>query len=190
MITFDVRELSRNFLMPGADTQEVREHLVRMLLCGAVEIFNDPHLEQATIGDIEEVLENDYEVLGSEAIIRDMLKGIRAQAKASGWDPRTKAKIEYKILGKTFNRATVVMDLDETVARIVTAAQPTGDQDEHVTDIVSDNPGMDVINELNQRSARETRRHTPLLSDRSPAFVQEPEVRGWRVRDWDRFGRT
>lgn len=189
MIIYDVRELARNLVMPNSAVQEVREHLVRTMLCGAVEIFNDPHREHTVIAELEESFENDYDVLGSDAMVTSMVKELHSQAKACGWDSRTKAKIEYRAIGKGVTQAMVVMDLDETLARMLDAGSIKPPL-EHVTDIVSDNPDMEVINELNRLHSNETERRTPLLSDRSPTFVQEPERAGWRVSDWSRFGRS
>lgn len=189
MIIYDVKELARNLVMSNSEGPEVREHLVRTMLCGALEIFNDPHRENTVITELQDVLENDYEVLGSEEIVLSVVTELRNRAKTCGWDPRTKAKIDYRAIGKGVIQAMVVMDLDETLARILDSGAIESSL-EHVTDIVSDHPDMEVLNELNRLHSNETERRTPLLSDRSPAFVQEPERPGWRVSDWERFGRS
>lgn len=189
MISYDVGEMARNILMPSDTVQEVREQLVRQLVCAAVEIFNDPHRENSVIVELEDVLENDYEVVGAGKLVLGMVAEIRQRALTSGWDSRTKAKIEYKHLGRAFNRALVVMDLDETVARMLAdgCLEPAK---EHVTDIVSDHPDLETLNELNTLQVKQTRRGIPLLSDRAATFVREPETVGWRTRDWLRFGRN
>lgn len=188
MISFDVKDLARNLMIPNMKEVNVREHLVCELIRGAVEIFNDPHLENEVITRLEEVLENDYEVMGTEKLVLGMVKEMRRNAKSAGWDKRSVAQLEYKLVGKAFHRITVKMDLDETVARIL--AKNTIVQDpEHVTDMVSDHPDMDQLNELSKLHTRETTRRTPLLSDRLATCVRDDEKAGWRTDDWERFGK-
>lgn len=188
MISFDVKELARNMLIPHVSEPNVREHLVCELLRGALEIFNDPHRENAVIIELEEVLENDYEVMGTEDIVTKILATLRRASKGAGWDGRTIAKLEYKQIGKAFHQAKFVMDLDETVARVLEANAIKPDK-EHVTDMVSDHPDMDAINELNTLHSRETSRRIPVLSDRFATVVREDEESGWRVSDWESFGK-
>lgn len=188
MISFDVKELARNMMFPNMKEVNVREHLVCELIRGAVEIFNDPHRENAVITELQEVLENDYEVMGSEETIFKMIGALHQAAKTAGWDPRTIAKLEYKEIGKAFHQVRVMMDLDETFARMLAKNTIQPDK-EHVTDMVSDHPDMDSINELNTLHTRETLRRTPLLSDRLATFVREDEGAGWRTYDWERFGK-
>jgi len=188
MISFDVKDLARNLMIPNMKEVSVREHLVCELIRGAVEIFNDPHLENDVIVQLEEVLENDYEVMGAADMVLNMVAEMRQRAKGAGWDKRTIAQLEYKQIGKAFHHINIKMDLDETIARIL--AQNTIEPDpEHVTDMVSDHPDMDAINELSKLHTRETTRRTPLLSDRLATCVRDDAKAGWRTSDWERFGK-
>lgn len=188
MVIFDVKELARNLLVPSPDLG-VREHLVCELIRGALEIFNDPHAENRVITELEEVLENDYDVLGADKLVTGMLTTMREQAQRCGWDKRTVAKAEFKVVGQAYHRASIIMDLDDTFARMLERDMPKQDA-EHVTDMVCDNPDMDQLNELNQLHLSQTERKTPLLSDRFATVVQEDETRGWRVSGWEDFGRN
>lgn len=190
MIIFDVKELARSFLMPSGEPQGVREHLALEVLRYSVGIFNDPHLLQHYLGDAEEVFEIDYDVMGVAEIIIRHYRHITKITRSYGWDPRTKAKLEFKRIGKGFHHARVVMDLEETTARMLNEAHLDRPVETHVTDIVSDNPSTDVINELSIVRNGETRRRVPVLSDRHPTFVRDDSWANGGSGNWERYGET
>ncbi|MNM27099.1 hypothetical protein D3C81_375830 [compost metagenome] len=188
MIIFDVKELGRSFLMPFGEPQGVREHLALEVLRYSVDIFNDPHLMQNCLGDAEEVFEGDYDVMGVAELIVRHYRHILKITRSYGWDPRTKAKLEFKRFGKGFHQARVMMDLEETTARMLSEARLDLPAETHVTDIVSDNPSSDVINELSTVRNGETRRRVPVLSDRHPTFVRDDSWANGGTGNWERYG--
>lgn len=188
MITFNIKDIARNLMTPNTSQPGVKEHLASMLLEGALTVFNDPHLENDVIGNLEILLENEYDVLGANQIVKDMLADISEQTKHYGWDSRAKAKVTYKSLGKGYYVANVVMDLEDTVARMLGSVST--DCSEHITDVVSDNPDMDTLNALNTYKTRDAARETPLFHNRFAAFVQEDQVPGWRTEYWTNFGKS
>lgn len=190
MIIFDVKDLARNFLMPTNEPQSVREYLALEVLRYSVELFNDPHRLHNLLGDAEEIFENDYDVMGVAEIIVRHWRHIQKVTRSYGWDVRTKAQLEFKRIGNGFHHARVVMDLEETMARMLDAAHLNHPQEAHVTDIVSDNPSSDVINELSTVRNGETRRRVPVLSDRHPTFVREDTWANGASGNWERYGKN
>lgn len=183
---YDIKEIARNFLSKNPIELAAKEQLAVELMEASIEIFNYPHLDNKIIQRLEVIMETEYQIVGVEQTAMKIVDTMRRATRSAGWDQRTVGKLEYKQVGVGYHTARLVMDLDETVA-IILAQNSTLPQAEHVTDIVDDNPDMDVLNELNRLSSNETNRETRLLPNRSSTFIHENEERGWRVRDWDNF---
>lgn len=188
MITFDVKDLARGLIVLGQEHTVLKEKVAVELLGYALEIFNHPHRRMAIIDDLIDHYEYELGIFGLDTKVVEWSSMMRLAAQRYGWDKRLKAKIEFKELGKGFHHARFVMDLDESVAWILAQNTPQDDGEESVIDVVSDNPEADVINALAKLHPRKTRKRVPLLSDRNPAAVRQPEETGWRVGHWERFG--
>lgn len=182
MNNFDVVYLASTLVGPRDLEKSVKEHLICELIRVAVDVYNFPATENTEVGNLLEVMENDYEVMGGEQLFQTFLTQIRAGAKQAGWDPRLVIKVEFKLIGKGFHKAHIAMDLDATFVNMYDKGIPKQDSDVDVTTLVSDNPGLDMINELTHVHHSETARRIPVLSDRLATLVQTDPSRSWRDR--------
>lgn len=187
MITFDVKELARNVLIKDQPSS-VKEYFITEMLHAAVEIFNDPACQMRALDDLDEVLYKEYGFFHAPEHVRDFLAAIRAKVKAYQWDPLIKAKVEFKTIGKGYYQARVVMDMQETVARMMNDCGLDRPAETHVTDIVCDNPGVELINELHPLRNDKARGKVPRLSLIAPSAVRSTENGGWGPGRWDRYG--
>ena len=188
MVIFDVKDMARGLLTLPNEHLVLREKVAAHLITVASEIFNHPHREMSLVDDLIDHYEFEQGVFGLDVVVMETVAKMKQAAQRAGWDRRMKGKVEFKEVGRGFYQARFVMDLDETMAWMF-HKEESSEPDVNVTDIVSDNPGADLINELNKLHTRETRRRVPALSDRLATTVREPEEPGWRVSYWDRAGR-
>lgn len=183
MNNFDVVYLASTLVGPMGLERSVKEHLICELIRVAVDVYNFPATENTEVGNLLVVMENDYGVMGGEQLFQKFLSQIRSDAKQAGWDPRLVIKVNFKLIGKGFHQAHIAMDLDATFTNMYNEGIPKQDNDVDVTTLVSDNPGLDAINELTHVHNTETARRIPVLSDRLATVVQTDSSGGW----WDRY---
>jgi len=179
MILFNVFDLAKNLFFEEKVDIPVRMVLAKDLVDSAVEIFNYPGCKNSRICELLEEWEHSYGVMNIERVMSGLIKTIQRDTKRSGWDPRCLAKAEYQGDGRSFLMARVIMDLDETMAKLYEGlGAPVIDS---VAEVVSDNPGPDMINELTKTTENQTARNLQVLSGRSGVNIQSPEKRGWRT---------
>lgn len=189
MILYNVWDLSKQIFFGNPVDDSMRLFLARAVIDSAVEIFNYPATEDKVITELLEPWEDEYSVLGLDQLIVKVINEIKRKTRSYGWDPRCFAKTEYMgpTDGKGMLMARVVMDLEETFAKITAEITPVPVEDS-IGEVVSDNPNMETLNELSQTRIREASRDFSLLSGRSQPFVRNNEEKGWRTVDWDRKG--
>lgn len=179
MILFNVFDLAKDLFFEEKVEASVRQVLAKDMVDSAVEIFNYPGCENSEICGLLEEWESPYGVMNIEKIMHGLINTIRKDIKKSGWDPRCLAKVEYQGDNRAFLMARVVMDLDETMAKILEAL-PEIDTSEPVAEAVSDNPDQDMLNELNKTAEKQTHRNLQILSGSLASSVRPDKERGWR----------
>lgn len=188
MIGFDVRSLAINLVMEKYDEPySVKEAIATRIIEAAVEIINEPKRQDVVLDNLNHIYESQYGMVTPDLVILDHVKNIQQQMKANGWDPRLVLKVSFKKLSNTYNFATIGMDLDATMKRNKQSKVKKVAVTKAI-DIVSDNPSPDTINEFFNTVECQSQRRTPLLSDRSPGFVIDPQGRGFRDSNWDTSG--
>lgn len=186
MIVFDVRSTALNLVMEKHDEPySVKEAIAERIIEAAVEIINEPNRQDVILDNLNHIYELQYGMVTPDLVILAKAKEIKQQMTRNGWDPRLVLKVSFNKLSNTFNRATIGMDLDATMLRNKPAKAKKQVKVQKAIDIVSDNPSPDTINEFFNTVECQSRRRTPLLSDRSPGFVIDPEGRGFRNSNWD-----
>jgi hypothetical protein len=179
MILFNVFELAKDLFFEEKVEASVRQVLAKDMVDSAVEIFNYPHLENAEICKFLEEWESAYGVMNIEKVMVGLVNTIRKNVRRSGWDRRCLAKVEYQGDGRGFLMARVVMDLDETMAKML-ASIPAVDNSEPVAEAVSDHPDPDMLNELNKTAEKQTRRNLQVLSGSVAPNLRSDSPKGWR----------
>jgi len=179
MILFNVFELAKDLFFEEKVETAVRNVLAKDMVDSAVEIVNYPACENTEICGLLEEWESTYGVMNIEKIMAGLLKTIRKEIKRSGWDPRCLAKVEYQGDGRSFLMARVVMDLDQTLAKLLESLQQ--ESTDTVAEAVSDNPNLDMLNELNKTTEKQTYRNLQVLSGRLAPNLRPDKERGWRV---------
>lgn len=180
MILFNVFELAKNLFFEEKVEVSVRQVLAKDMVDSAVEIFNAPHTENSEIGKMMDEWEHSYGVMNIEGVMVGLINTIRKNVRKSGWDRRCLAKVEYQGDGRGFLMARVVMDLDETMAKIL-SAMPAIDNTEAVAEAVSDHPDPDMLNELNKTAEKQTLRNLQILSGSVASNLRPDTKRGWRT---------
>lgn len=180
MILFNVFELAKELFFEEKIEASVRQVLAKDMVDSAVEIFNYPAIENTEICNLLAEWESAYGVMNIEKIMSGLVKTIRKNVKRSGWDPRCLAKVEYQGDNRAFLMARVVMDLDQTMVRMLESL-PTGDHPEAVAEAVSDHPDQDMLNELNKTSEKQTHRNLQILSGSLAPNLRPDTDRGWRT---------
>ena len=183
MSVFDVKQMARDLIFLGDQHTSAKEVVAERLIEAAVEVINFP---KATHSEMFEGLAEVYELeMGLPRVdetVMNLVKQIKADMARLGWDPRLKIKLESKKLSNTFHRITVQMDLDATVlaeAKSVRKVHTRARRPE-ITDVVSDNPNPELLNEFDREFSRQLKPRTPLLSDRGGRFVVSDSNRGQR----------
>ncbi len=181
MILFNIIEMSKELFFEQPVEASVREVLAKDMVDLAIDIVNYPATENTAIGDLLEKWENDYHVMGLDARMRELLHTIRKGIRSSGWDKRCMAKVEYQGPGKTFLIGRVVMDLEETFAKLHESIAVT--HDDNIVEMVSDNPDLETLNALTNTSEKQTKRNLQILSGQSPSCLRDDTKRGWWGND-------
>lgn len=179
MILFNVFELAKDLFFEEKVEESVRRVLAKDLVDSAVEIFNYPAIENKEIGELMDEWEHSYGVMNIEKIMQGLLRTIRKDIKRSGWDRRCLAKVEYQGDNRSFLMARVVMDLDQTMAKILETL-PDGNNPDPVGEAVSDHPDQDMLNELNKTTVKQTHRNLQVLSGSLAPNLRPDSDRGWR----------
>ena len=180
MILFNVFELAKELFFEEKVEASVRQVLAKEMVDSAVEIFNYPTIENTEICALLAEWESTYGVMNIEKIMAGLVETIRKDIKRSGWDPRCLAKVEYQGDNRAFLMARVVMDLDQTMIRIIESL-PDMDSPEPVAEAVSDHPDQDMLNELNKTSEKQTYRNLQVLSGSVAPNLRPDTERGWRT---------
>lgn len=180
MILFNVFELAKDLFFEEKVEASVRQVLAKDMVDSAVEIFNYPGCENSEICGLLEEWESAYGVMNIEKIMHGLVRNIRKDIRKSGWDPRCLAKVEYQGDNRAFLMARVVMDLDQTMAKILEAL-PDGNNPEPVAEAVSDHPDQDMLNELNKTTEKQTHRNLQILSGSLASNLRPDTARGWRT---------
>lgn len=174
MSVFDIKQMARDLLCLKAHHPSAKEVMVERLIEAAVEVVNFPGSHHAELFEgLAEVYELDMGIPRVDAMVTDLADRIRADADSKGWDPRIKVMVRTKKLSNTFHRATICMDLDSTIlaeAEHVHTIHAEARRPE-ITDVVSDNPGAELLDEFDREFSRQSEHRTPLLSDRDSRFV-------------------
>lgn len=179
MILFNVFELAKELFFEEKVEESVRRVLAKDLVDSAVDIFNYPATENSEIGNLMDEWEHSYGVMNIEKVMQGLLKNIRKDIKRSGWDRRCLAKVEYQGDNRKFLMARVVMDLEQTVAKILESL-PDGNNPDPVGEAVSDHPDQDMLNELNKTTDKQTVRNLQVLSGSLAPNLRPDTDRGWR----------
>jgi hypothetical protein len=174
MSVFDVKQMAKDLVFLNDQHISAKEVVAERLIEAAVEVVNFPksrHLE--LFEGLAEVYELEMGLPCADGIVMELVERIKRDMAASGWDPRMKVKLESKKLSNTFHRITVRMDLDATVQAEVSAVRRTHTKARRpeITDVVSDNPGAELLNEFDRELSRQLKPRTPLLSDRGGRFI-------------------
>lgn len=186
MILFNVLELAKELFFEDKVEPSVKTVLAKEMVDTAVDIFNHPETESTAIAALLETWELSYKVLGLDERMQGLIKVIHANVRTYGWDPRCLAKIEYKGNGKTLMIGRVVMDLEQTFAKLHESIATS--QDTNIVEVVSDNPDLETLNALSKTSDDQTYRTLQILSGRSPSNLRPDEEQGWRVHQWENTG--
>lgn len=180
MILFNVFDLAKDLFFEEKVEASVRQVLAKDMVDSAVEIFNYPAIENTEICALLAEWESAYGVMNIEKMMSGLISTIRKDIKRSGWDPRCLAKVEYQGDNRSFLMARVVMDLDQTMAKMLETL-PDGDIPEPVGEAVSDHPDQDMLNELNKTAEKQTHRNLQILSGSVAPNLRPDTERGWRT---------
>lgn len=186
MILFNVLDMAKELFFEEKVEASVRGVLAKELIDAAVGIFNHPESENTVIAEMLETWEISYKVFGLEAKMQALLETLHTNIKTYGWDPRCLAKVEYKGNGKSFLIGRVVMDLDQTFAKLHESIATEADA--NIVEVVSDNPDLETLNALATTSDNQTYRTLQILSGRSPSNLRPDEDPGWRTLQWENTG--
>jgi hypothetical protein len=176
MSVFDVKQMARDLVFVGDHHVSAREVVAERLIEAAVQVINFP---KAPLSELFEGMAEVYELDMGLPCVDQMVMMVVAQIKQGmvkdGWDPRMRIKMEQKKLSSTYNRITIQMDLDATIQAEVKKVRKvhTRARRQEITDVVSENPDPELINEFDRKLSAESQPRTPLLSDRSPGFIKE-----------------
>lgn len=178
MISFDVTALAGELIMGSEHGFSVKETLTVRMIEAAVDILNEPRRRDAVLDNLTDIMEMHYDLQTPDLTMERFADHIRVQMKNHGWDSRLKVKLSFKKFGNNFHRAIIEMDLDATFAsNNDRRKKPRLKAD--VTELVSDNPSQESINEFLDRTDKRPVRKPPLLSDRFGRTVNDPSGRGW-----------
>jgi hypothetical protein len=180
MILFNVFDLAKDLFFEEKVEASVRQVLAKDMVDSAVEIFNYPAIENSEIVNLMEEWENSYGVMNIEKVMEGLINTIRKDIRRSGWDPRCLAKVEYQGDNRNFLMARVVMDLDQTMAKLLESL-PDGNNPDPVGEAVSDHPDQDMLNELNKTTEKQTHRNLQILSGSVVPNLRSDKKRGWRT---------
>jgi hypothetical protein len=124
---------------------------IRPIVDGVVEALNadDPDDIWDIIRRFERAMSGNYAV---ESIFDFLTTNVRKLAKRSGYDPRVKFRVREVRVGHRIN-FVFEMDLDATIAAVNSLNQEILEED--LDEIVSDHPGVDVLQKLENVRKRE-----------------------------------
>ena len=183
MSVFDVKQMARDLMFLDAQHAGAKEVVAERLIEAAVEVVNFPKSTHSALFEgLAEVYELGMGLPRVDSIVMNIVERIRQDMNRNGWDPRMKIKLESKKLSSTFHRVTICMDLDATVLAEVKTVRRTHVKARRpeITDVVSDNPGSELLNEFDRELSRQLAPRTPLLSDRGGRFIEsDKNGNGW-----------
>lgn len=125
---------------------------IRPIIDGVVEALNanDPDDIWDIIRRFERAMAGNHAV---EHIFNYLTTNVRKMAKQSGYDPRVKFRVREVKAGRRIN-FIFEMDLDATIAAVNSLNQEILEE-EDLDEIVSDHPGVDVLQKLENVRKRE-----------------------------------
>ena len=183
MSVFDIKQMGKDLMFLNDQHASAKEVVAERLIEAAVEVVNFPQAQHSALFEgLAEVYELEMGLPRVDAIVMGIVTRIRQDMNQNGWDPRMKIKLESKKLSSTFHRITVKMDLDATVLAEVKTVRRTHVKARRpeITDVVSDNPGAELLNEFDRELSRQLKPRTPILSDRGGRFVEtDKNGNGW-----------
>jgi hypothetical protein len=173
---FDIKVMGNELFFPEEQHRSFRETVALRLVETAVDIINEPNLTEQLLLPMIDIYELEMGMNRVDDRVMGIVERIRQDMRNAGWDPRMKIRLEERKLSNTYHRAIVCMDLDATVKAVVQTTQQKKTRkvrETKIADVVSDNPGVELINELDRVVSRQSQRRTPLLSDRNAQFVRD-----------------
>lgn len=174
MSVFDIKQMAKDLMFLEKQHVGAKEVVAERLIEAAVEVINFPKSSHMELFEgLAEVYELEMGLPRVDAIVMNLVTQIRNDMAAQGWDPRVKVKLSTKKLSNTFHRVTICMDLDATILAEVKSVRRTHVKARRpeITDVVSENPDSELLNEFDREFSRQSQRRTPLLSDRDSRFV-------------------
>lgn len=183
MSSFDIKHMARGLLFPENQHPSFAETVATRMVETAVEIINAPHRTEDLLNAMTDAYEMDIGMSRVDDQIIGIVKRIRTQMHNDGWDPRVKIRLAERKLSNTYHQLRVCMDLDETIRSSLDSIRHQSrkhKEDTSIVEVVSDNPGAELINELDRELSRQSQHRTPLLSDRDAKFVaSDKNGNGW-----------
>lgn len=182
MSIFDIKQIARELAFPHDEHFSAKEVVAERFIETAVDMINNPSRETALLDIMTEAYEVGYGMIMVDAHILQYVNTIKLDMKRKGWDPRVKIKLAGKKIGRNFYQMQVVMDLDTTLQEAVeddSAYRLSLIEAEKISEVVSDNPDADQLNEFDRTIRGESASRTPLLSDRDSLFVTGDSLGNW-----------
>lgn len=174
MSVFDIKQMGRNLIFLKDQHASAKEVVAERLIEAAVEVINFPKSSHTALFEgLAEIYELEMGLPRVDETVMNLVEEIKSDMARLGWDPRVKIKLETKKLSNTFHRVTVQMDLDATILAEAKSVRRTHNKARRpeITDVVSDNPDAELLNEFDRELSRQLKHRTPLLSDRDWGFV-------------------
>lgn len=183
MSVFDIKQMAKDLMFLNEQHIGAKEVVAERLIEAAVEIVNFPKATHSALFEgLAEIYELEMGLPRVDAVVMGIAERIRQDMASNGWDSRMKIKLESKKLSNTFHRITVRMDLDTTVLAEVKSVRRTHVKARRpeITDVVSDNPDAELLNEFDRELSRQLSPRSPLLSDRGGRFINtDKNGNGW-----------
>jgi len=183
MSVFDIKAMAKGMLFPVEQHPSFAETVALRMVETAVEIINTPERTEELLNGMTDAYELEIGMSRVDDQIVGIVKSIRQQMHRQGWDPRMKIRLDERRLSNTYHHARVSMDLDATVRSSLDGIQKKSrkaQSNTSIAEVVSDNPGAELINELDRELSRQSQHRTPLLSDRDSKFVRDDKNgNGW-----------
>ena len=182
MSAFDIKAMGRGYIFATEQHPSFKETVAVRLVETAVEIINNTQQTDALLSNVTHAYEMTFGMDRVDDQVMGLVEMMRKDMSTKGWDPRTKIKLVERKLSNTYHRLVVVMDLEATVKSFNEGVRKQSrKRATPIADVVSDNPGAELINELDRLLCQQSQPRTPLLSDRGGRFVRDDQTGNrWR----------
>lgn len=178
MIGFDITSLSATLLSTKPLEKGEQLVLIERMIETAVYAINNPFNHDSNIDRLVETLELEFGVINPAAQICEFREHIEREMAKHCWDPRLKIKMDIKRIGKVSCKAVISIDLEETVMSFIETPEPK----EVISEIISDHPTLEQLDELIPTRKKRPARSVKVLPDLKSRFVVDPEGRNWNPR--------